>query len=88
MPATNESFIDSMNPSVGLRADIIFRLPLRSLSVPGLVLSRDLSWSLISLASASELTNGSRLSSGNKSAALSNPTDLEWKTSDSSPSER
>ena len=39
MPATNESFIERTNPSVGFSADIILRLPCASPSVLGLVLS-------------------------------------------------
>ena len=75
MPAKNDSFIESMNVSVGFKADIKRRLPRLSISGLGAVLISACTWAFKSSGPAKPLTNPSRLSLGKASAARSKPTD-------------
>ena len=75
MPAKNDSFIESMNVSVGRKADIKRKFPRLSISGLGDVLSKARTWAFKSSASANALTNPSCLSFGKAIAVRSSSTD-------------
>ena len=74
MPAKNDNFIESMNVSVGFRADISRKLPRLSISGLGAVLIKARTWAFKSSGPARAVTKPLRLSLGNARAARSNST--------------
>ncbi len=75
IPAKNDSFIESMNVSVGFKADIMRRLPRLSISGLGAVLIKTRTCALKSSDPTSAPTKASRLSLGKARAARSNSID-------------